>query len=211
VSARGFRRVARAVSVGEVIARVVTVAVALSALLGCRAIRNERLLRERDAAAGAGVVTPATTAEVVSGAGTADAGAGSAATGGTAGLAGTESAEAKKRAWLTSPLSGRDNNVAAFRLVRITADPTLGFKLFVKNQFGLTCGLAFGADGDPASTTTPCVGDDGWHAKEPKLTFACSEAQGRETCRARYTLVAKEGFADPAALELVRVVPAAKP
>lgn len=209
MSARGFRRAARAVSVGDVVARVVTVAAALSALVGCRAIRNERLLRERDAGAGAGAVTPATTAEVVSA--TTDAGAATGGIGGTAGLAGTESAEAKKRAWLTSPLSGRDNNVAAFRLVRITADPTLGFKLFVKNEFGLTCGLAFGADGDPASTTTPCVGDDGWHAKEPKLTFACSEAQGRETCRARYTLVAKEGFADPAALELVRVVPAAKP
>ena len=173
--------------------RLILFGLLLLSCVGCKGLRNERLLREQEGGASNATSTPTATPTATA-----------TATASATASAANDEADARKRAWTGGGLTGRDNNVAAFRLVTITPDEKLGFKLFVKNEFGLTCGLAFGPDGRPAETTTPCVGSDGWHAKEPRLSFTCTQAANKENCHARYTLADKSGFSDPATLELVR-------
>lgn len=107
----------------------------------------------------------------------------------------------RKAAWLRASLVGRDNDVAAFRFAQITPDPKLGFRLFVKNQFALVCGLSFDPGGRPFEATG-CKGE--WRAKEATIRFSCTDKPTGELCRAPFTLVSPDGFGTSGALEIVR-------
>lgn len=114
-----------------------------------------------------------------------------------------DAAEAQRQLWLHTDLTGRDNDVAAFRKVTITADAAGARKIVIKNQFGLTCALFFDAEGRPGEITG-CKGDDGWHSSTPRIKLTCGLSATAETCRGKYTLSDKSGFNDPAVLEIVR-------
>jgi len=113
-------------------------------------------------------------------------------------------ADARKRSWIDGPLTGRDNNVAAFRKAQISRDEKTGFRVFVKNEFGFVCGLTFDDDGNP-SEMAACKGDDGWHAKEARIKLTCDDGGPKgQNCHGKYTLLDGHGFADPAVIEVVR-------
>ena len=122
-----------------------------------------------------------------------------------------DATDARKNAWLSTPLSGHDNDMAAFRGVTLTRDEALGHKLVIKNQFGLTCGLKFGPDGSPIEITTKCRGSDGWGAADARIPLTCEEKETQEICRGKYTLTSPDGFKMPSVLQIVRPLKASKP
>jgi len=113
-------------------------------------------------------------------------------------------------AWIAGPLTGRDNDVAAYRDASVNvvdpfADP-IEFTAYIKNQFGFHCSVDWGADGNPA-TLTACKAADAaqWSAKEATIALHCtSDAKKQKTdCSGKFTLVTGT-FEQPGELVLRR-------
>jgi hypothetical protein len=122
----------------------------------------------------------------------------------------TSEGTARMRAWISGPLTGRDNDVAAYRVASVNvvdpfADP-IEFTAYIKNQFGFNCHLAWDAEGNP-TTLTACKAADAaqWSAKEQAISLSCtSDAKKQKTdCSGKFTLVTGT-FEQPAEFVLRR-------
>ena len=102
---------------------------------------------------------------------------------------------ARMRAWLETPLTGRDNDKANYRVATITrtagADGTGTYAAFVKNQFEWTCALAWGHDGSPASLSGCKSAQADWVMGDPHVVLSCAvdTKPKMEICRGAFVLV----------------------
>jgi hypothetical protein len=118
---------------------------------------------------------------------------------------------ARMRAWLDTPLTGRDNSVANFRVASISRvrEPPADFTytVYVKNQFEWTCTLAWSSGGNPGKLSDCKSADPKWSSKTKEIALSCEveKKPKQEVCRGGFVL-AGETFADDAEFVLRRPI-----
>ena len=114
----------------------------------------------------------------------------------------------RMRAWLDGPLTGRDNNMANFRVATISrVEGTSEYTAYIKNQFGFTCALTWDSDGRP-TTLSNCKSDEpDWTASPADIALRCTAETKpkQESCRGAFTLT-NAGFDQQAEFLLRRAI-----
>ncbi len=114
----------------------------------------------------------------------------------------------RMRAWLDGPLTGRDNNMANFRVATITrVDGTSDYTAYIKNQFGFMCALTWGSDGRPTKLSNCKSDEPEWTASPADIALRCTAETKpkQESCRGAFTLT-NAGFDQQAEFLLRRAI-----
>jgi hypothetical protein len=83
----------------------------------------------------------------------------------------TATPDQRRQWWVSGPLIGNDNSMAAMKGARISgAGP---YSLHVDNQSGFTCTVEFNDEGRP-SRVSACSAPDGWHFRNQSFGLRCA-------------------------------------